>query len=64
MLARAASLWVSARRRSRTLGELLGFLWGRRLFWLIPLVVLLLAVGLVVILATQSPLTPFVYTLF
>jgi hypothetical protein len=45
-------------------GELLGFLWARKLWWLIPMVATLLLFGLFVIFATASGLAPFIYTLF
>jgi hypothetical protein len=44
------------------LGELLGFMWRRRLFWLIPLVVTLMIIG-VLILGGSSGLSPFIYSL-
>ncbi len=46
------------------LGEFLGFLWARKLWWLIPMVVVLLIFGFLLILATSSGLGPFIYTLF
>lgn len=45
-------------------GELLSFLWARKLWWLLPMVTLLLMFGLLLIFATASGLAPFVYTLF
>jgi len=45
-------------------GELLGFLWKRRLWWLIPMVTILLVMGLLVIFSSASGLGPFIYTLF
>jgi len=45
-------------------GELLGFLWARKLWWLIPMVSVLLLFGLLLIFATASGLAPFIYTLF
>lgn len=45
-------------------GELLVFLWGRKLWWLIPMVSVLLLFGLLMIFATASGLGPFIYTLF
>jgi hypothetical protein len=52
------------RSRASLLGELGSFLWRKRLYWLIPIVAALIAIGGLVLLATQSPVTPFVYTLF
>ena len=45
-------------------GELLGFLWSRKLWWLLPMVFVLLLFGLLMIFASASGLGPFVYTLF
>lgn len=45
-------------------GELLGFLWQRKLWWLLPMVTILLIFGLLVIFASASGLAPFIYTLF
>jgi hypothetical protein len=45
-------------------GELLGFLWKRKLWWLIPMVVVLLVFGLLLIFASASGVGPFIYTLF
>ena len=45
-------------------GEVLSFLWQRKLWWLIPMVAALLAFGLLLIFATTSGVAPFIYTLF
>ena len=45
-------------------GELLGFLWARKLYWLIPMIVVLMVFGLLLIFASASGLAPFIYTLF
>ena len=45
-------------------GELIGFLWKQKLWWLIPALVILLALGLLLIFAQSTPLAPFIYTLF
>jgi Family of unknown function (DUF5989) len=47
-----------------TVGEILIFLWQRKLWWLIPMVVVLLAFGLFIIFASASGLGPFIYSLF
>ncbi|MDC0832210.1 hypothetical protein AY599_07535 [Leptolyngbya valderiana BDU 20041] len=44
--------------------EMLAFLWERRLWWLIPMVTLLLIFGLFLVFASASGLAPFIYTLF
>ena len=50
--------------RSAVVGELFRFLWEQRLWWLIPMVTVLLLFGLLLLFAQTSPLAPFVYTLF
>lgn len=45
-------------------GELLTFLWRRKLWWLIPMVVVLVLFGLVLIFTQSSAVAPFIYTLF
>jgi Family of unknown function (DUF5989) len=39
-------------------------LWERKLWWLIPMVTLLLALGLILVFAQSSAIAPFIYTLF
>ncbi len=45
-------------------GELLSFLWNRKLWWLIPFVVVILLFGMITIIGTTSGVGPFIYTLF
>ena len=45
-------------------GELLSFLWQQRMWWLIPMVIMLLAVGGLLVTAQSTALGPFIYTLF
>lgn len=44
--------------------ELLRFLWQRKLWWLIPMVAVLLIFGLLLIFASASGVGPFIYSLF
>jgi hypothetical protein len=44
--------------------ELLGFLWQRKLWWLIPMMIVLMLFGLLMIFASASGIGPFIYTLF
>jgi len=44
--------------------ELLVFFWERRLWWMIPVVVMLLFLGMLIIFAQSSGIAPFIYTLF
>jgi len=45
-------------------GEILAFLWQRKLWWLIPMVAVLLLLGLIMIFAAASGVGPFIYTIF
>lgn len=50
--------------RSSTISGLFRFLIQRKMWWLVPMILLLL-VGFVIILVAQStPVGPFIYTLF
>jgi uncharacterized membrane protein len=44
--------------------ELLQFFWERKLWWLMPMVVLLLGFGMLILFAQSSAVAPFIYTLF
>jgi hypothetical protein len=44
--------------------ELLGFLRKRKLWWLIPMISVLLLFGLLLIFASASGIGPFIYSLF
>ena len=45
-------------------GELLEFLWARKLWWLMPMIVILIVFGVFFVFAAASGLGPFVYTLW
>ena len=50
--------------RVRIAGGLLGFVWRRRIWWMIPLVTVLLVAALLVIFGQSSAISAFVYALF
>jgi hypothetical protein len=50
--------------RSSFVGELWAFMRVRKKWWLLPLVLVLLAVGLLIAFAQGSALAPFIYTVF
>jgi hypothetical protein len=52
------------RQRFGIAGELMSFLWQRKLWWLIPMVLVLLVFGGLMVTAQSSALGPFIYTLF
>ncbi len=45
-------------------GELLAFLWHRKMFWMFPMVIVLLLFGILIAVGSSSGVGPFVYTLF
>ena len=50
------------------MGELIRELWlfmkERKKFWLLPIIVCLLALGALMVLSSSSAVAPFIYTLF
>jgi hypothetical protein len=44
--------------------ELFQFLWKRKLWWLIPMMLVLILFGLLLVFASTSGIGPFIYTLF
>ncbi|MDA8640719.1 DUF5989 family protein [Flavobacteriaceae bacterium] len=44
--------------------ELFEFLWSKKKFWLMPVIVVLLLIGFLIVFAGSSALSPFIYTLF
>ena len=59
-----ANPFRAAGRRVGIMGELMTFLWERKLWWLIPMVSVLLLLGVLLIFAQSSAIAPFIYTLF
>jgi hypothetical protein len=45
-------------------GELLGFLWRAKMWWLIPMVIALLLFAVIIVVASAGPAGPMIYTLF
>ncbi len=57
--------WVRRMKSgSSVMGELFQFLWQQKLWWLIPMVTVLLVFGLLLLFAQSTPIAPFIYTLF
>ena len=50
--------------RLGVLGELLAFLWKRKLYWMLPMVITLLVFALVIMFGSASPAGVFIYSLF
>jgi hypothetical protein len=53
-------MWTNA----GTARELLEFLWAQKLWWMVPMVAVLLVFGLLLIFASASGVGPFIYSLF
>ena len=58
------SLITKLQDRFGIFGELIAFLWAAKLWWMIPMIVILVLAGLVIFFGTQTGLAPFVYPLF
>jgi hypothetical protein len=54
----------TARHRVGIVGELLTYMWRRKLWWMIPMVTILALFGLLLVFTQGSALAPFIYTLF
>jgi hypothetical protein len=50
--------------RMGILGELLQFLWRRKLYWLIPMIILLAVFIVLIILGSNPATAPFIYPMF
>lgn len=56
---------VRIRARFGIMSEFIGFLWDEKIWWMIPMVVVLLGFGLLMVFAsTNAAYAPFIYTLF
>lgn len=44
--------------------DLWGFLRTRKKYWLLPLILVLLLLGILIVLTSGSAIAPFIYTLF
>jgi hypothetical protein len=50
--------------RMGILGELMSFLWQRKLYWLIPMIITLMLFAILIILGSNPATQPFIYSLF
>lgn len=44
--------------------DLIGFMRERKKYWLLPIILVLLAFGALIVLTSGSAIAPFIYTLF
>jgi hypothetical protein len=50
--------------RAGVLGELMQFLWKRKLYWLIPVMITLALFALLIVVAGSGPLSAFLYPIW
>lgn len=50
--------------RFEIIKEFLYFLWQRKLWWLIPMMLVVFTIGILILLVGSSPLAPIIYPLF
>ena len=50
--------------RLHTVKELFAYLWAEKMWWMIPMIIVLLVFGTLLIFAQASAIAPFIYTLF
>lgn len=50
--------------KTQAIRELGQFLWARKLFWLVPLLLVLFSFGILIVMAQSSAVAPFIYVLF
>lgn len=50
--------------KAASIVELFKFIWKRKLWWLLPIIITLLLLGILLTLAQSTPLGPFMYTIF
>jgi hypothetical protein len=46
------------------LREIWGFIKTRKKFWLLPVIIVLLLLGLIIVFSAGSAIAPFIYTIF
>ena len=51
-------------KRNRVMSEFFQFLRQEKKFWLVPIVIIFMAFGLLMVFAQSSAVAPFIYTLF
>ena len=51
-------------RQFQVIGDIWNFMKVRKKWWLLPILITLVIVGLLIFLGTSTPLSPFIYALF
>jgi len=50
--------------KSNTVKQIFSLLWERKAWWLVPMVIVFLLVGILIVATQGSALSPFIYALF
>jgi len=50
--------------KAHILKELFSFLWKNKLWWMMPILIIFILLGILIWLAQNSAVIPFIYTLF
>ena len=50
-------------RKLQTAGELVGF-FGKRRWWILPMIIVILLVGVLIVVGETTSLAPFIYSMF
>lgn len=50
--------------KSTILRELISFLWKNKLWWMIPILIVFILLGILIWLVQSSAVVPYIYTLF
>ncbi|MDD5130359.1 MAG: DUF5989 family protein [Candidatus Omnitrophica bacterium] len=50
--------------KSSTVGELFAFLWQNKLWWMAPMIIIFLLLGMLIIFTQSAAVVPFIYALF
>ncbi len=57
-------MWANIKSKFSIFGEFWAFMKMRKRWWLAPIIVMLLLLGILIIFTEGSALAPFIYTLF
>jgi len=63
-MSRVKSLFLLAKTRLSIIRGLMTFLWKNKMWWMIPMILVLVVFFLIMIFAQSSPLGVFIYTIF
>ncbi len=58
------SLIKKMQERFGILGELLAFLWSQKLWWMIPMILVLVIFALILLFGQSAGIAPFLYPMF